>query len=87
MEFIKTDNKMKIGIIGLGDIAQKACLPLITRRRDLELVLCTRDSLTLGKLSGEYGIGNTVVRNLDRIICLEDEKEQRVEHGGWKSMI
>lgn len=32
---------MKIGIIGLGDIAQKAYLPAITQHSDVELVFCT----------------------------------------------
>ncbi|MEF1307816.1 gfo/Idh/MocA family oxidoreductase, partial [Vibrio owensii] len=35
---------MKIGIIGLGDIAQKAYLPVITQLPNVELVFCTRNA-------------------------------------------
>ena len=50
---------MKIGIVGLGDIAQKAYLPVITQRDDLELVFCTRDPQTLAALAGKYRIAET----------------------------
>lgn len=32
---------MKIAMIGLGDIAQKAYLPVLAQWPDIELVLCT----------------------------------------------
>ncbi|MFT7054078.1 MAG: virulence factor [Psychromonas sp.] len=47
---------MKLAIIGLGDIAQKAHLPVITQIPGLELLLCTRDKNTLKKLSRLYRI-------------------------------
>ena len=34
---------MRIGIIGLGDIAQKAYLPVLNEKEGIELVLCTRN--------------------------------------------
>lgn len=34
---------MRIGIIGLGDIAQKAYLPVLSKKEGIELVLCTRN--------------------------------------------
>lgn len=51
---------MKIGIIGLGDIAKKAYLPVITAEEGLELVLCTRNTQTLSSISKEYRIKQAV---------------------------
>lgn len=48
------DFSMKIGIIGLGDIAQKAYLPIITQHSDVELVFCTRNSEVLNQLARRY---------------------------------
>ncbi len=50
---------MKIAIIGLGDIAQKAYLPVITARADLELVFCTRSADTLAQLAKQYRVAQT----------------------------
>lgn len=47
---------MRIGVIGLGGIAQKAYLPVITARGDIELIFCTRDSEKLEKLSKQYRV-------------------------------
>jgi len=47
---------MKLAIIGLGNIAQKAHLPVITQIQGLELLFCTRDKNTLKKLSLLYHI-------------------------------
>lgn len=47
---------MKIGMIGLGDIAQKAYLPILAARENTELVLCTRNTDTLQKLVKKYRI-------------------------------
>ena len=47
---------MKLAIVGLGDIAQKAHLPVITQINGLELVFCTRDKNTLKKLAKQYRI-------------------------------
>lgn len=47
---------MKIAIIGLGDIAQKAYLPIITQMPGIELVFCTRNAQTLAVLSQQYRI-------------------------------
>lgn len=51
---------MKIGIIGLGDIAKKAYLPVLSERADIELVLCTRNAETLNTLSKKYRVQETV---------------------------
>lgn len=50
---------MKIGIIGLGDIAQKAYLPVITQLPDVELIFCTRQPDTLNALASRYRISRT----------------------------
>ncbi|MDF2152706.1 Gfo/Idh/MocA family oxidoreductase [Vibrio sp. CAU 1672] len=50
---------MKIGIIGLGDIAQKAYLPAITQFPNLELVLCTRNTNALAALAQQYRVKET----------------------------
>lgn len=47
---------MKIGIIGLGDIAQKAYLPVISQLGEVEPIFCTRDPRTLAALGNQYRI-------------------------------
>lgn len=51
---------MRIGIIGLGDIAKKAYLPVITTKSNLELTFCSRSNDTLSKLSKMYRISSCV---------------------------
>ena len=51
---------MRIAIIGLGDIAQKAYLPIITTRNDIELVFCTRNQSTLNRLTRMYRVAESV---------------------------
>ncbi|WP_168797640.1 Gfo/Idh/MocA family protein [Neolewinella litorea] len=50
---------ISIAQIGLGDIAQKAYLPLLATRADVEPWLCTRDTAVLEQLSRQYRIANT----------------------------
>ncbi|MBT2505780.1 Gfo/Idh/MocA family oxidoreductase [Streptomyces sp. ISL-98] len=47
---------MKVGVIGLGDIAQKAYLPVLTTVPGLELHLQTRTPTTLERVSETYRI-------------------------------
>lgn len=47
---------MRIALIGLGDIAQKAYLPLIASDERITPLLCTRNPAVLGKLSRQYRI-------------------------------
>ena len=47
---------MRIAVIGLGDIAQKAYLPLLANRGDIEVMLCTRNRQTLDALARQYRI-------------------------------
>jgi virulence factor len=48
---------LKIGIIGLGDIAQKAYLPVIGKK-NVEIHLCTRNEDTLRRVGEQYRIKN-----------------------------
>ncbi|WP_238885011.1 Gfo/Idh/MocA family protein [Clostridium sp. YIM B02551] len=53
---------MKIGIIGLGDIAKKGYLPVLSEKEGIELVLCTRNKDTLKRLSKKYRISECVTK-------------------------
>ncbi len=48
---------MKIGVIGLGDIARKAYLPVITTR-SIDIHLCSRDKEKLSTIGDQYRISN-----------------------------
>ncbi|TQV73472.1 Gfo/Idh/MocA family oxidoreductase [Exilibacterium tricleocarpae] len=50
---------MRIALIGLGDIAQKAYLPLLAANADITPVLCTRNAAILTSLSRQYRITET----------------------------
>ena len=54
---VEPATKELIGIIGLGEIARKAYLPVISRRR-VEIHLCTRNEEALRQLGDEYRITN-----------------------------
>ncbi|MFT6985720.1 MAG: virulence factor [Psychromonas sp.] len=47
---------MRIAIVGIGDIAEKAYLPILAQLKGVELVLCTRNNMTLQKLALQYRI-------------------------------
>lgn len=47
---------MRIGLIGLGDIAQKAYLPVIANYAGVKPILCTRNAKTLSLLGSKYRI-------------------------------
>jgi virulence factor len=47
---------MRIGLIGLGDIAQKAYLPVISSMDGVPPVLCTRTSNVLARLVQTYNL-------------------------------
>lgn len=51
---------MRIGIIGLGSIACKAYLPVITRIEHTQLVFCTRNRDKLEQLARKYRVSETV---------------------------
>lgn len=47
---------MRIAIVGLGSIAQRAYLPTLRRLSDVELILCRRDRARLERLATQYRI-------------------------------
>lgn len=47
---------MRIALVGLGDIAQKAYLPLLASDERVTPLLCTRNPAVLGKLARQYRI-------------------------------
>ncbi|KHT63795.1 oxidoreductase [Photobacterium gaetbulicola] len=47
---------MKIALIGLGDIAVKAHLPVLTQMENIEWVLCTRSAERLQQLTKKYHV-------------------------------
>lgn len=49
---------VKIGIIGLGDIATKAYLPVLSSKAGFGLHLCSRDESKLQQLGNQYRISN-----------------------------
>ncbi|MGY5850650.1 Gfo/Idh/MocA family protein [Salegentibacter sp. F14] len=51
--------KIKIALIGLGRIAQKAYLPILANHPKVEPILCTRNTSTLKTLSNQFRINNT----------------------------
>lgn len=51
--------RMRVGVIGLGDIAQKAYLPVLSTYEDLQIVLCTRNESVLEKMAKTYTIDET----------------------------
>jgi virulence factor len=48
--------KLRIALIGLGDIAQKAYLPIIANHKEIQPILCTRNAATLASLQCKYRI-------------------------------
>ncbi|GII27105.1 Gfo/Idh/MocA family protein [Planotetraspora mira] len=47
---------MRVAMIGLGDIAQKAYLPVLAATPGIDLLLCTRDRPTLDRLADAYRV-------------------------------
>ncbi|NUR89135.1 MAG: Gfo/Idh/MocA family oxidoreductase, partial [Nonomuraea sp.] len=47
---------MRIALIGLGDIAEKAYLPVLAAQPGLDLHLCTRNPATLNRLGDAYRV-------------------------------
>ena len=58
---------LRVGMIGLGDIAQKAYLPVLTARPDVELHLLTRDRAKLDRIGDAYRIPHRYT-NLDALL-------------------
>lgn len=48
--------KLRIALVGLGDIAKKAYLPIVANHSDISPILCTRNKDTLIELGEKYRI-------------------------------
>lgn len=60
---------MKIGVIGIGGIAQKAYLPTYAKmRKEATFVFATRNDETRDKISREYNFANTVA-TIDELLA------------------
>ncbi len=59
---------LTIGVVGLGDIAQKAYLPVLTARDDVELALMTRNRDRLDRLGRQYGVARRTT-DLDDLVA------------------
>lgn len=75
---------MKVGVIGLGDIAEKAYLPIIGTRRDITLHIATRNLATLKRIGDEYRIPQEQ-RHQDVEGLLRSEVEAVFVHTATKS--
>lgn len=60
---------MKIGIIGIGDIAQKAYLPVMTKKKGIDIILCSRNENQLKEVADIYR-GLEYVTNIKDLIAL-----------------
>jgi virulence factor len=58
---------MRVAIIGLGNICQKAYLPYITSKEDLEIIFCTRNKEKLETLSKKYRV-QEYYTNVDELL-------------------
>lgn len=45
---------MRVGMIGIGDIAKKAYLPVITRKKNIDIILCSRNENLLNEMMKTY---------------------------------
>lgn len=55
----KNQGKKRIAMVGLGDIAQKAYLPIISQHLNIQPILCSRNENTVNFLSEKYRISET----------------------------
>ena len=58
---------LRVGVIGLGDIAQKAYLPALAARADIKLSLMTRDPDRLARTARQY-VTSRCVTGLDELL-------------------
>ncbi len=61
---------MRVGIVGLGSIAKRAYLPVLTQRADVELILCTRNEETLSELKAQYHLSESA-QSIEELIALK----------------
>ena len=64
--------KIKIALIGLGRIAQKAYLPILANHSKIDPILCSRNTHTLNILSNQFRINKTY-SNLEELILTKPD--------------
>jgi virulence factor len=64
--------KIRIALIGLGRIAQKAYLPILANHAKVDPILCTRNTYTLNNLSNQFRINKTC-SSLDELILAKPD--------------
>ena len=64
---MNNSQKKRIALIGLGDIAQKAYLPIVANHSKITPILCTRNTEVLKRLSNQYRINETY-SSIDELI-------------------
>ena len=60
--------KLRIALIGLGDIAQKAYLPIIANHKNIQPILCTRNPTVLAQIQAQYRI-DEVYNDIQELIA------------------
>nr|WP_037597450.1 Gfo/Idh/MocA family oxidoreductase [Streptacidiphilus jeojiense] len=68
---------LRVGVIGLGDIAQKAYLPVLTAEPGLDLKLMTRDQDKLDRIGDQYRLS---ARHTDLQSLLDDGLDAAFVH-------
>ena len=61
---------MRVAIVGLGDIARKAYLPLLTTWEGVEVLLCSLTPATVERVQAQYHIARGTT-HLDELLCWE----------------
>jgi virulence factor len=58
---------MRAAIVGLGDIARKAYLPILATREDLDIFLCSRSEASVEKIQAQYRLSRGTTGLADAI--------------------
>ena len=61
------EDRIRAGVIGLGDIATKAYLPVLATRADVQLRLCTRDRHMLDAVAARFRVEHRYVDVADLV--------------------
>ena len=56
---------MRVAVVGLGSIAQRAYLPILAALETVELVLCSRNRESLSQLAARYRVRESTTRITD----------------------
>jgi len=68
----KPGGAMRVGVIGLGGIARKAYLPVLTCLEGIELMFCSRTPATVTRLQSQYRVSRGAT-SLDEVLAWKPE--------------